>query len=188
MHQGRLGRDVSPAADTGRWLPRRAAEAPTTKEVHYLDRWPLFPGSEQEYIDCFPAATRRGAVAAAMRQLRGDSSASTPHVHALSRGSGVASVAAARGVGVRVAGVRGVPAFARLIDSTDEVRLLDEAGRNATVRAADWLQHEVAFVDASPDYMTVPTVAPRVLQVAPHARFVIVLRVRCSCCHDVPAV
>eukprot|EP00892_Ulva_mutabilis_P011675 jgi/Ulvmu1/8880/UM049_0062.1 len=40
-----------------------------TKEVHYLDRWPHFPGSEAEYAGCFPAPAVRAATANATAQL-----------------------------------------------------------------------------------------------------------------------
>eukprot|EP00892_Ulva_mutabilis_P011672 jgi/Ulvmu1/8878/UM049_0060.1 len=42
----------------------------TTKEVHYLDRWPHFPGSEAEYVGGFPAPAVRAATANATAQLR----------------------------------------------------------------------------------------------------------------------
>lgn len=35
------------------------------------------------------------------------------------------------------------------------------------------------FLDSTPNYMFAPTVAPRIQQAIPDARFIIVLRVRC---------
>lgn len=109
------------------------------KEVHYLDRWPHFNGSEANYISLFPqyAAARKRA----NEQLK----------------------------------AAGVP-----LKSLKTV-----AGTRA---AYDHLSHEFAFFDASPNYLPVAHVPPRASVIMPHARIVIVLRVRISACHFWAAV
>lgn len=63
--------------------------------------------------------------------------------------------------------------------------LLDKAGvsvnhdkRERVLAAAADLEHRSVFLDASPEYLMHPSTPPRVKQVLPLARFVIVLRVR----------
>ena len=50
--------------------------------------------------------------------------------------------------------------------------------RSVVFDAARRIEHRSAFVDASPEYLVDPAAAPRVKQVLPLARFVVVLRVR----------
>lgn len=63
--------------------------------------------------------------------------------------------------------------------------LLDKAGvsvehnsRERVLAAAAGLDHRSVFIDASPEYLMHPGAPPRIKQVLPLARFVIVLRVR----------
>lgn len=148
------------------------------KEIHYFDRWPLLPGTEQEYVNCFPAQPRRDAVTSAARQLLGE-----PMGAAIQRtlAEGTAAMRAQESLittATQITDTRPVPEYARLLHGTQQAQLLSDEGREATVQAAQWLRHDVAFVDASPEYLVTPTVPPRVQQIAPHARFVVVLRVR----------
>eukprot|EP00892_Ulva_mutabilis_P001536 jgi/Ulvmu1/11383/UM075_0045.1 len=156
------------------------AGAPT-KEVHYLDRWPLFPGSEQEYLDCFPADARRNAITSAMQQLSRKGGASAAHPRVLMHGiNGTATQPHCVGgraiTAMPATGAAGGAELPGLFDGAEETMLMDDVQRSAAIRAAEGLQHGVAFVDASPDYLAVPSVPPRVQRIAPHARFVIVLR------------
>ena len=105
-----------------------------TKEVHYLDRWPHFRGSEAEYAAGYPAAEVRSAEANATAQLR-------------AAGVGLGTLEHAAGVREAYAG----------------------------------LSHDVAFVDETPNYLPVAHVPPRASLIMPHARIVVVLRVR-RCC------
>ena len=43
-------------------------------------------------------------------------------------------------------------------------------------------QQSAVFVDASPEYLLTPAAAPRAAQIVPHAKLVIILRVRLSPC------
>lgn len=118
----------------------------TTKEVHYLDRWPHVIGSEAQYIEGFPQDKVSAAKANATAQLK---AAGVP-LESLERASGV------------------LDAYAHLT-------------------------HNVAFFDGSPNYLPVAHVPPRASQIMPHARFVVVLRVRlglptCSCADPGPTL
>lgn len=119
-------------------VPKAKAKHHKTKEVHYLDRWPHFNGSEADYISLFPRYTAARANATA--QLR----------------------------------AAGVPLKS----------LVTAAGTRA---AYDHLSHEVAFFDASPNYLPIAHVPPRASIIMPHARIVIVLRVRVSGCNSCTA-
>lgn len=63
--------------------------------------------------------------------------------------------------------------------------LLDKAGvgvdahpRQQVLEAARGIEHRSVFMDASPEYLLHPAAPPRIKQVLPLARFVVVLRVR----------
>lgn len=165
------------------------------KEIHYLDRWPLLPGTEQEYADCFPAQPRHDAITSAARQLLGEpTGAATQGTPPEGRVAMRAHESHDQNTPARqVPGARPVPEYASLLHGTRQAQVMTDEQRHATVQAAQWLRHDAAFVDASPEYLVTPTVPPRVKQIAPHARFVVVLRVRyaadaASTCYTEPII